>query len=155
MRNGARYRADDSSTIFFRIAVGPYRHQPADIVVHPFLTAHDALALEAHLHGRAVSARAAQCERPSGAAYGAGEQRFRRIGDHQIAATEFELVEVLIDVGIVEQAAIGPRSDEGIVAHCRCPLRMKCARESMTCSIGFSVGAASSHTTFHGSRSET
>src|SRR5258708_6965583 len=63
---------------------------------------------------RAVAERAVQIERPARAADRAAERRVRDLCDDQRAFPEFEIVEGLAAVGIVEQAAIGPGADEWI-----------------------------------------
>src|SRR5262249_14284433 len=109
------HRADDGRALVD--AIGPGRHQRAPIVVDPFLAADDAGALEAHLHRRAVGARSLQRKRPARTADRPGQELHRPVDNLDRGAAEFEIVEGGVDVGIIEQTAVGPASDEWIVAH--------------------------------------
>src|SRR5947209_18470199 len=55
MRDGAHHRADNRRALELVIAVGPDRHQPANVVVNPLFSLHQATSLEAYLPGRAVA----------------------------------------------------------------------------------------------------
>src|SRR5580658_3773339 len=117
MRYGADNRADQRGAL--ADAVRPIRDQIGGIVIGPWLAADNAGPLEPRLHRRAVGSRPFQGQRPAATANGANQGGKRRLGDDDGSAPEFEIVERFVDIGIVVETAIGPRSDKGVVSHWR------------------------------------
>src|SRR5204863_8322382 len=115
MRNGSYYRTDNGRDLIN--AVRPVGHQISFVIVDPLLAANDADPLKPHIHRVAIRARALQSQRPARTADRALQGRHRRFLDEDGAAAEFKIVESLVDVRVVDKAAVGPASDKRIVAH--------------------------------------
>src|SRR5262249_33588614 len=113
--DGADDWADDRRHLVDPIR--PVRHQVAGVVVDPGFAVDLSGALEARVHGIAVGARALELERPARPADRADELLHRSDPDDEGAAPELEVVEIGVDRGNVEQAVVGPGTDEGIVTH--------------------------------------
>src|SRR6266550_6984760 len=94
MRNSANNRADDGRALKQVVAVGPDRHEPADVVIDPFFSIHDPDTLEPDLPGRAIADRTVKIQQPipragaEAAADGAAERIRRRRGNLDRAVAE-------------------------------------------------------------------
>src|SRR6185295_11246950 len=125
MRNSADHRADDRGALID--AVRPRRNDVSDVVVDPVSFFNLARPLETHAPGRAIADRSVEIERPAGPEDAPFEYAERRIIHADVGGAKPQLVEWRLNVGIVEQAAIGPQTDQaadvGLLRHCDLPLR--------------------------------
>src|SRR5215470_14024003 len=130
MRNGTDHRADDRGTLVDPIR--PRRHDVAGVVVNPLFAVDDTLALETHAPRRAVTDRAVEIERPARTADATLEHPHGRVFDGDVSASELELVEAGRNVRVVQQAAVGPGTDQvadiRVLGHRRPPSRAVGAR---------------------------